>query len=108
MDNLSYAILSEFGKHQTLTLEQIYPLVGISIFQAASYIDYLRQMGYISDIITTKDPGWKNTPMQITVHGRIALETELSTRKSHWWNEFRAWITLAIAVAAFIKSFFIQ
>ena len=45
-------------------------------------------------------------PFRITFKGRAALEAEQKSRLSFKQNEFRAWVTLAIALAAFIKSFF--
>lgn len=42
----------------------------------------------------------------ITHLGRIALEKELKSIKKYKYTEIRAWITLAIAITAFIKSFF--
>ena len=43
-----------------------------------------------------------DTMMSCTDFGRDYL----SFRRGHFWPEFRNWVSLIIAVAAFIKSFF--
>lgn len=48
---------------------------------------------------TFSDGVWQYT---ITSSGRALLENSQGDR----WKEFRAWVTLLIAVAAFMKSFF--
>ena len=47
-------------------------------------------------------------PFYITFEGRAALEDETKSRHTIKFKEFRAWATLIIALAAFIKSFFLN
>lgn len=105
MDDVSFELLKLYAQKSKLSIQDISAITNINVKVYAEPILYLVDMKYLR----TYDDGnekWLNIPYTITHAGHLALEAELKKRKAYKYNELRAWITLAIALAAFIKSFF--
>lgn len=111
MDNLSFNVLKEFAIRQSMSLLQLDAVMN------ANTIDVLYSLWQRNYVAADDcDPHYPECneekllyptmPFHITFEGRAALEEETKSRKSFQYNEFRAWLTLAIALAAFVKSFF--
>lgn len=116
MDEISYTFLTEFLEYEPLSIKEICNVFHMSLESTAEYVNYLRKQGYLQ--ITGRaanrysanydGPLSINDQLKVTARGKIELNSFRQASKSDFWKEFRAWVTLAIAVAAFIKSFFIQ
>lgn len=114
MDDISFAILKLFSSHASLTLSQLSAILNEDSLRLAAPVDHLRKQHFLKietnhaflqkmdeDSFLSHD-----TLLQISFEGKAALEMESKSRKRFRFNELRAWITLVIAVLAFIKSFF--
>ena len=114
MDRISYELLSELKKYKSLSLSEMCKFFDLPIENMAELISHLRKNGYvkISDYdvahyeLKLEDPIPFGAQREITMDAIIAIDEYQSSMKANRWKEFRAWITLAIAIAAFIKSFF--
>ena len=112
MDNFSFELLQLYSIRNTLSLFQLEAILNQDVFSLAKPINYLRDKEYleilpshaISKKLDKDSDISPNTPLSITYLGKAALETEIKARKHFKYNEIRAWITLAIAIAAFILS----
>lgn len=115
MDDYSLSVLKLYKSRSSLTLSQLSAILNRSWLDAADPVLYLRREGYLRvepnhaalHNINDDDPIDYETPLVISFEGKGALEAELRTRKRLSFNEIRAWITLAIAVLALFKSFFL-
>ena len=114
LDDYSLSVLKLYKSRSSLTLSQLSAILNRSWLDVADPALYLKREGYLRvepnhaalhDISDT-DPIDPDTPLVISFEGKGALEAELKARKRLSFNEIRAWITLAIAVLAFFKSFF--
>lgn len=114
MDKFSFKILKLFMSRNSLDLSQLSAILNMDALDIAETINYLRDKNYLEiehlhaglngieqdDLITF------HTPLAITFQGKVAVEQEESSLKKYKHQEFRLWLTLAIAIASFIKSFF--
>lgn len=115
MDDYSFSVLKLYRSRDSLTLSQLSAILNRSSFNVSDPVLYLKKEGYLRvepnhaaiHGINADDPINPDTPLVISFEGKAALEAELKTRRHLSFNEIRAWITLAIAVLAFIKSFFL-
>ena len=113
MDSLSKKILEEYVVRHSMDLSQLSAVLRTDWDQLSDPVSYLRKKGFLQieanhlilqdmkqdDLISL------DTPLEISYLGRVALEEEKKLSVKEFWSEFRAWVTLVIAVAAFIKSF---
>lgn len=110
MDNLSFKVLSLLATRQSLSTRDISIFFNTGINSFIDPVYYLVNKGFLEidkSILKEENPTLNVlTPVRITFEGKSALEAEIKERRSIKFSELRAWITLAIAVAAFIKSFF--
>ena len=114
MDDYSLAILKLFSARHSLSLVQLSAVLNHTPLECAEPVAYLRKQGFLriesnhalSHDLAVDDALHMDTPIEITFEGRAALEAEIKSRRHLTFNEIRAWITLGIAIAAFIKSFF--
>lgn len=114
MDDYSLSVLKLYQSRSSLTLNQLSAVLNKSWLDISAPVLYLRREGYLSvepnhatlHNIDAGDPISPDTPLVISFEGKGALEAELKARKHLSFNEIRAWITLAIAILAFFKSFF--
>lgn len=71
------------------------------------YIADLKKSGFVYTHAEMVQPeGYQFTTFRISPAGQAYLEAVHSARCRNVWSEIRAWGTLAIAILAFIKSFF--
>lgn len=114
MDRLSKRILEEFSQRKCINLSQLGAILNMDCFSLAEPINDLRENGFLKiegnyaalHDLNQNSPLTMDLPLVIAFQGRAALEEEKSYRQNLFWTEFRAWVTLAIAVVAFVKSFF--
>lgn len=110
MNKKVLSILEIFNKRKALSLIELAAIINTDWDKLSRPINWLLDNKYIQvesghsflhgEDITPK------TPLEITVQGEIALSQEKESHKRTKFNEIRAWITLGISIAAFIKSFF--
>lgn len=114
MDKFSLKILKLFISRGTLSLSQLSAILNVDVLDIAETIKYLRDKDYL-DIEPShaimENCGPDNlprihTPLVITFQGKIAVEQEETASKKYKHQELRLWLTFAIALASFIKSFF--
>ena len=106
MDNVSYQLLKLYSTRNQLSAQDIAAIANSDVRIVYQNVQYLADQKYLRDCIVVRETGMFNKPYQIDHIGRIALEEEQKNRRHRTFSEIRAWITLAIALAAFIKSFF--
>ena len=114
VDSLSKKILEEYAARHSMDLFQLSAVLKIDWDQLSDPVRYLQQKGFLQIEANHKTlneikqdlPISPDTPLEISHLGRVALEEEKGKSRKAFWSEFRAWVTLFIAVAAFIKSFF--
>lgn len=110
MDKLSFKLLKLYSKRESLSLSDLAVIYNEGLTTFSSPIGYLIDKAYLKS--DKSEPGidgtnyTPNTQIFITYEGRAALAAEKQNRRNIRISEFRAWLTLAIALAAFIKSFF--
>lgn len=100
-------MLELFSQRTLLNLDQLGAIYNISINDLSGPVNWLLKCGYLAKY-NSLDENMLLTPdtfLLITYEGKSALEKEAKNRKTFKYNELRAWITLVIAIAAFIKSF---
>lgn len=113
MDDLSFNTLKAFSVRSRMSLLQLDAVMNTN---TTDVMYSLWEKEFIDGDHT--DPNYPESenqrlltpdmPFYITFEGRAALEEETKVRHSVKFNEFRAWATLIIALAAFIKSFFLN
>lgn len=114
MDKTSISLLKVYLERTTLTLHQLAAILNQDYLSLAEPINYLRKKGFLRveqnyatmNTYTADGLISPDTPLEITVEGKIALEGKQKLSKTKRIESIRHWITTAIAVAAFIKSFF--
>lgn len=112
MDDFSFDLLKLYSSRNSLTLSQLQAVLDKSDMELSAPISYLRSNGYLKILPSfikradVEEQGYiaPDTPLMISFEGKIALEAELKERKRFKYNEFRAWVTLGIAIAALIVS----
>ena len=110
MDNTAYKLLELFNQRTSLSLLELAAILNVECRSIAEATYCLLDSGYLRKAITPdcdQESDFSfNLPLMITYKGKAALEEHRKTKRYYWFNELRAWITLAIALATFIKSFF--
>lgn len=114
MDSKSLKLLRIYNSRASLTIEQLSAVVNESPFDILEYVarlcekkllrvelDYAERHGIATYSQITID-----TPLQITVDGKEAIEDTDKMIKLRRNEMIRYVITTGIAIAAFIKSFF--
>ena len=111
MDDLCYSFLKLFSERTSLSINQLSAILNLDSFEFVEVINYLRKNGFLRvehnySMVHKSDHDSisPRTPLSITFEGKRALELERKSRKRFKYNEIRAWITLAIAIAAFALS----
>lgn len=114
MDSKSLKLLRIYDSRTSLTIEQLSAVVNESQFDILEYVarlcskkllrvepSYAEIHGIIANSQITVD-----TPLQITVDGKEAIEDADRMNRQRRCDMIRYIITTGIALAAFIKSFF--
>ena len=110
MDDTSYKLLKLYSKRDHITLADLSAIYNTDWDYWGAPVDYLIKNGYLqinpTYVILHGGDFTSKAPIEITFHGKVHLEQECKNRWTFKFNEFRAWVTLIIAIAAFVKSFF--
>lgn len=110
MDNTSFNLLKLYSKRDTLSLCDLAAIYNSSVLEFTTPVRYLMDQGFVrieaNYAAIHGEDYTMHVPIQITYEGQIALEAEQRQRHTFKFAELRAWLTLAIALAAFIKGFF--
>ena len=114
MDTFSLKILRMYDSRATLSISQLSAVFDVPALDLSEYVTRLRRKSYIRvesnyavlHEITSASPIEIDTPLEITIDGKEAVETANQLDKQRRNDLIRYVITTAIAVAAFIKSFF--
>lgn len=112
MDKSTLELLELFNTHSSLSLTQLSAILNIDYFDISNPVHYLMDQKYIQKnnaALLEKLEGnilSPSTTLEITYAGRIAIHECKKENRRYKYVELRAWITLLIAVLAFIKSFF--
>lgn len=110
MDDTTLSLLMLFKERRILNLIQIGAILNVDCLSLSEPIRYLVDKGYvrrIKDSDTLEDDSYSfDTPFEITFEGIATINQAQKERKHSRYAEVRAWITLLIAIAAFVKSFF--
>lgn len=112
MDDYSLSVLKLYRSRSSLTLSQLSAVLNRSWLDVSDPVIYLKQEGYLKvepnyavlHDIKADDPIGLDTPLVISFEGKGALEAEKKARKHYSFNEFRAWITLSIALAGLVVA----
>lgn len=114
MDKLSKKILEEYAIRPSMSLLQLGAVLNTDFMSLSVPVNYLREKDFLqiepnhaminnmkqSDLISM------NTPLKISYPGQIALEENRKISREKRNELIRYIITTAIAMAAFLKSFF--
>lgn len=114
MDSLSKRILEEYSIRPSMNLLQLSSVLNTDFRSLAVPVNYLLEKGLLQiepnyamlRDIKQSDSFTMNTQLEISHLGRIALEEEQKICREKRNELIRYIITTAIAVAAFLKSFF--
>ena len=102
-------LLHFFNSRQHLSVSDLATIFNTSPFTLSDEFIYLKEKGFIvlGDLYSNdgKSENDVSTRYKISESGRAYLTEDKKAKKHHLFNEVRAWITLAIAIIALIKSF---
>lgn len=108
MDDTTLSLLTPFKERHTLNLTQLGAILNADPFSLSDPVHYLMSLGYIRKSVEIepleRDLISFDTPLEITYKGIAAISQALKERKNFKHTEFRAWVTLLIAIAAFVLS----
>ena len=110
MTKNSLKILKLYSERSPLSLDNLCTILSCTIGDVAYIVSDL----FNQDYLEINDPIHKpvdgkytvSTKLQITQHGRNHLSDYKKNENRERFKEFRNWLSFAIALAAFIKSFF--
>lgn len=104
MDDTTLSLLTLFKERHTLNLTQLGAILNADPFSLSDPVHYLMSLGYIRKGVEIEplegDLISFDTPLEITYKGIAAISQALKERKNFKHTEFRAWVTLLIAIAA--------
>lgn len=110
MDTTTLILLKLFNERHSLSVADLSAILNGDPVTLSEPIKYMLEKKLIEVELNSSmiedDAITMDKKFAITYSGRITLEEELKLLKKNKHNEFRAWITLIIALSAFIKSFF--
>lgn len=112
MDAVSLKILSVYSSRQRLTLIELGAIMNASPVDLGQYVLRLKKKSYLCVdpdyevfALTSEDGAINpNTPLQITIDGKEALEDHERMEQKRTQDSVRYGITTAIAVAALFIS----
>lgn len=114
MDTFSLKILKMYNNRPCLSISQLSAIFDVPPLALSEYVTRLRRKSYIRvesnhavlHGITSDSPIELDTPLEITIDGKEVVETANQMDKQRRNDLIRYIITTAIAIAAFVKSFF--
>ena len=110
MTKSSLKILKLYSERRSLSLADLCAILSCTVGDVAYIVAELVKLDYLE----TSDPIHKSidgkytvsTKLRISQHGRNYLADYKKTENRERFREFRNWLSFAIALAAFVKSFF--
>lgn len=108
MDSELYAMLKLYqAKDTPLTIHEVAIILGSNEMDVTKPIKNLFDSGYlyvINGYVSKEGAISVDAKLRITYAGELAIREAVRANKRHFWIEFRAWITLAIALVALATS----
>lgn len=101
MDDVLFKLLRFYNSHNLISAKSISQMHNWDVRIIAEYILELIDAGYLH---CCDEEFHFTSSLRITAKGQAALYTEIKSRKHFKFTEFRAWVTLAIAVISLILS----
>lgn len=106
MDKDTLSILQLIANREFVSVSDLDFILNDSLLSSGEFLEWLLDHGYIKHY--DGDTGMSPESMFCVTHkGKMYLNNRNDLDRKSFWKEFRAWFTLAIALAAFIKSFFL-
>ena len=110
MHKLTHKILTLFQKRDILNLQQLAAILNMDELNIVENVLWLKKEEYIRCIEFDKEDLNPDSigmldQYQITLKGKAYLSECHRNKLNKFWSEFRAWMTLAISLAAFIRTF---
>lgn len=106
MDRKTLSLLQLIASRESASMSDIDFALGGSPLSSYEPMHWLLNNGYIEHLGDENDMS-PEAMFCVSHKGRMYLNNRNELDKKTFWKEFRAWFTLAIALAAFIKSFFL-
>lgn len=110
MDDITYKILKIFKNRNSLSCIEVSAIINTDALAIAEIFRYLWKNDYIKKLYSPIDESDNSlgldTQFKLTYAGLVSMQHHKSNKRYKIFSEFRAWITLAIAIASFVKSFF--
>lgn len=108
MDSELFSMLDLYkSRDMALSAHEVAVILNRPDLEVSKPIYALYQMGYLCAVgLDIPEDGTiaVDTKLEITFAGEAALREHRRFSKNHFWTEFRAWITLAIALIALFCS----
>ncbi|MBC5724746.1 hypothetical protein H8S45_04630 [Agathobaculum sp. NSJ-28] len=108
MNSTSLSVLRYFAKRTSLSVSDLAVICNQSAHIFVPHFKYLLDNGFIEPDPQASDPSTEiklRSKFCITLAGKDELENIKQRKQTTRLKEIRAWLTLAISLAAFIKSF---
>ncbi len=108
MNSTSLAVLRCFTERTSLSVSDLSVICNKSVHLFVPHFKYLLQNGFIEPDPQATDQSTEvklRSKFCITLAGKDELENIKQREHAAKLKEIRAWLTLAISLAAFIKSF---
>lgn len=114
MDDFLLNVLEKFKKSSPIAIEQLSCIFDKTVDDCADVALYLRKQGYLKieqnyanlHGMSQDSLIGHQTPLVITLEGKMAITQEKRIRKNLLFDAIRAWATLAVAFAALLVSIF--
>ena len=105
MDKYTLFILELIDDREHVSVSDLDFVLNLPMNASADPLEWLLEKGYIQYVYGTSDMS-PEAMFSTTYEGKVYLRNRKASDTRDARKEFRAWMTLAIALAAFIKSFF--
>lgn len=105
MDKETLSLLELIASRDHVTISDLDFVCNTPFYDSSEPLEWLLDNGYVCHCDGTTDMS-PESMFCITYEGKVYLRNRKSSDRHSFLKEFRAWSTLAIALAAFVKSFF--
>lgn len=106
MDRKTLSLLQLIASRESASMSDVDFVFGDSSLSSYEPMQWLLINGYIEHVGGENDMS-PESMFCVSHKGKMYLNNRNDLDKKTFWKEFRAWFTLVIALAAFIKSFFL-
>lgn len=114
MDDFLLLVLEKFKKSSPIAIDQLSCVFDKTVDDCADVVLHLRKLGYLKieqnyanlHGMSQESLIGYQTPLVITLEGKMAITQEKRSRRKLLFDGIRAWATLAIAFAALLVSLF--